>query len=43
MSGNDSTELIKRFKLHIMKLSRNGTLPKHEVNEILSDLVNLGY
>ena len=42
MAGNDSKELIKKFKLHILKLSRNGTLPKREVQEILEELVELG-
>jgi len=43
MAGNDSKELIKKFKLHIMKLSKNGTLPKNEVHEILSELIELGF
>ena len=32
-------ELISKFKTHILKLSRNGTLPKKEVEEILSELM----
>jgi hypothetical protein len=43
LSGNDSGELIKRFKIHLMKLSRNGTLPKKEVSEIMENLIDLGY
>jgi len=43
MAGNDSKELLKKFKLHIVKLSRNGSLPKKEVTEILEDLAELGY
>ena len=39
MAGNDSKELISKFKTHILKLSRNGTLPKKEVEEILSELL----
>lgn len=39
MAGNDSKELISKFKTHILKLSRNGTLPKKEVEEILSELM----
>jgi len=42
MAGNDSKELIKKFKIHILKLSRNGTLPKREVQEILEELLELG-
>lgn len=43
MAGNDNKELIKKFKVHIMKLSKNGTLPKREVTEILEDLLELGF
>jgi hypothetical protein len=43
LSGNDSKELVKKFKLMILKLSRNGMLPKNESNELLETLVNLGY
>ena len=42
MAGNDSKELLKKFKLHILKLSKSGTLPKREVQEILEDLLELG-
>jgi hypothetical protein len=42
MAGNDNKELLKKFKLHILKLSKNGTLPKREVQEILEDLIELG-
>ena len=43
MSGNDSKELIKKFKLHITKLARSGVLPRNETNEILLTLAELGY
>lgn len=43
MSGNDSNELIKKFKLHILKLSKTGALPKREVTELLETLLELGY
>jgi len=43
MSGNDNKDLIKNFKILIMKLSRNNILPKKEVSEILEELVELGY
>lgn len=43
MSGNDSKELVKKFKLLIIKLSHQGMLPKTEVNAILEELVMLGY
>jgi hypothetical protein len=43
LSGNDNKDLIKRFKIHMSKLSRQGVLPKKEVNEILTDLLELGH
>jgi hypothetical protein len=43
MAGNDSHELVKKFKLLTMKLTRQGLLPKNEVMELFEDLVNLGY
>ena len=43
VAGNDNQEMIKKFKLLIMKLSRSGSLPKNEVSEILSELAELGY
>lgn len=43
MSGNDSKELIKKFKLLLVKLSKNGTLPKSQVQEIMHELLELGY
>ena len=43
MAGNDSKELIKKFKLHLIKLSKNGSLPKKEVAEIMEELLQLGF
>jgi hypothetical protein len=43
LSGNDSPELVKKFKLVLVKLSRNGTIPKREACELLEDLIHLGY
>lgn len=43
LAGNDNKELIKKFKVHIMKMSKNGTLPKRETQEILEELLELGY
>lgn len=43
MSGNDSKELVKKFKLLVVKLSRQGVLPKNESNELLLTLTELGY
>jgi hypothetical protein len=43
LAGNDSSVLIKQFKLLLLKLSKNGTLPKRECQEIMEDLIQLGY
>lgn len=43
MSGNDSKDLVKNFKLLILKMSKRGDLPKAQVAELLQDLVELGY
>lgn len=43
MSGNDNNDLIKKFKIHILKLSKTGALPKREVMELLETLLELGY
>ena len=43
LAGNDSSVLIKKFKLLLLKLSKNGSLPKRECQEIMEDLLQLGY
>jgi len=43
LSGNDSTVLIKEFKVMIIKLIHQGRLPKSQGKELLMDLAELGY
>jgi hypothetical protein len=43
MAGNDNKDLIKEFKLLVVKLSKSGDLPKKEASDILEELVLLGY
>jgi hypothetical protein len=43
LAGNDSHELVKKFKILTLKLTRQKLLPRTEVNELLSDLCLLGY
>jgi len=43
LSGNDNKDLIRSFKALIMKLSRDGTLPKAQTRELLNELLELGY
>ena len=43
LSGNDNVNLIKRFKLSILKLCNKDMLPKKQAQELLMDLASLGY
>jgi hypothetical protein len=43
LSGNDNVELVKKFKLLIMKLIRKELLPKSQGKDLLLDLATLGY
>jgi hypothetical protein len=43
MSGNDSIQLVKKFKLLIRKLCQKQMLPRSEVNDMLDVLNDLGY
>jgi len=43
LSGNDSSELIAEFKKLLLKLKREKRLPKNEVDDILYELLILGY
>jgi hypothetical protein len=43
LSGNDSGDLVKRFKILIMKMVKKDLLPKSQAKEILMDLVSIGY
>ena len=43
LSGNDSPELVKKFKLILLRLSKNGTIPKRESMELMEDLIQLGF
>jgi len=43
LSGNDSQELVKKFKMLVRKLSRQGLLPKNDVDELMDTLYDLGY
>ena len=43
MAGNDNKDMVKKFKVLLMKLSRNGTIPKREAQEIMEDLIELGF
>jgi hypothetical protein len=42
-AGNDSKELIKEFKVMLVKFSNDGRIKKNEAREILLDLAAMGY
>ena len=43
LAGNDNKDLIKKFKLLILKLVRKELIPKREANDMLFELTSLGY
>jgi len=42
-SGNDNKELIKEFKMLILKLSNMKVIPKSQARDILFDLTSMGF
>jgi hypothetical protein len=42
-SGNDNKELIKEFKMLVMKLSNMKIIPKSQARDILFDLTSMGF
>ena len=43
MAGNDNKDMIKKFKILLMKLSNTQQLPKSQVRDILFDLTSMGF
>jgi len=43
LSGNDNRDYIKKFKLLVMKLSKEDLLPMRQAKEVLYELAMLGY
>lgn len=43
MAGNNSKELVHKFKILLLKLSKQNILPKNQVNEVMEDLLEMGY
>jgi hypothetical protein len=43
LSGNDSFDMVKKFKILIRKLMRKELLPKNQAKDILLDLATKGY
>lgn len=43
MSGNDNADLIKKFKILLIKLSKKNLIPAREGKDILFELTSMGY
>lgn len=41
MSGNDNSDMIKKFKILLMRFHKQGKIPKNEYHEIMEDLMSL--
>jgi len=42
-AGNDNKEIIKEFKVMLLKFMRQGRIPKAQVNEIMEHLLMMGH
>lgn len=42
LAGNDNKELVKKFKMILLKYAKDGRLPRREVNEILIEMASIG-
>jgi hypothetical protein len=42
LAGNDNKELVKKFKMTLLKYAKDGRLPRREVNEILIEMASIG-
>jgi hypothetical protein len=43
LSGQDNKEMVKEFKLVLLRLSKKGLIPKAQVKDLLLDLTTMGY
>lgn len=42
IAGNDNKDLVKKFKITLLKLAKEGRVPKREANEVLMELALVG-
>jgi hypothetical protein len=42
LAGNDNKDLIKKFKLSLLKFANDGRIPRREVNELLMEMASIG-
>jgi hypothetical protein len=43
LAGNDNLDLIREFKVLLLKYIKEGRIPRREANEVLYDLMALGH
>jgi hypothetical protein len=43
VAGNDNKTLVKEFKVMLLKFMNNGTIPRRQALDILTDLTALGH
>jgi hypothetical protein len=43
LAGNDNKELIKEFKVMLLKFIHNGKVPRGQGMDIICDLMAMGY
>ena len=43
LAGNDNKEMVKNFKIMLLRFMNSGKIPRRQGQEILTDLVSMGY
>lgn len=43
LAGNDNKEMVKEFKVMLLRFMNNGRIPRRQGQEILTDLISMGY
>ena len=43
LAGNDNKEMVKEFKVMLLRFMNNGRIPRRQGQEILTDLIAMGY
>jgi len=43
LAGNDNKEMVKEFKVMLLRFMNNGRIPRRQGQEILTDLASIGY
>ena len=43
LAGNDNKEMVREFKVMLLRFMNNGRIPRRQGQEILTDLASIGY